>query len=131
MRSRYTAYTQGTIDYVVDTHDPASRDDVDRDAAGKWSESAEWLGLEIVDTEAGGEGDDAGVVEFIATYQVEGVEHKHHERSTFLRDDGRWYYKDGDMVKPRPVVRDQPKVGRNEPCPCGSGKKFKKCCGKA
>jgi len=34
---------------------------------------------------------------------------------------------------PRPVtiVRDVPKVGRNDPCPCGSGKKYKKCCGKA
>ena len=30
---------------------------------------------------------------------------------------------------PQPYVRDQPKVGRNEPCVCGSGKKFKKCCG--
>jgi preprotein translocase subunit SecA len=29
-----------------------------------------------------------------------------------------------------PVRRDVPKVGRNEPCPCGSGKKFKNCCGK-
>jgi len=28
-----------------------------------------------------------------------------------------------------PFVREQPKVGRNDPCPCGSGKKFKKCCG--
>ena len=33
-------------------------------------------------------------------------------------------------VKPRPVVRDHPKVGRNDPCPCGSGKKYKKCCGR-
>ncbi|MFP4380267.1 MAG: preprotein translocase subunit SecA [Candidatus Sumerlaeia bacterium] len=31
--------------------------------------------------------------------------------------------------KPRTFVRDQPKVGRNDPCPCGSGKKYKKCCG--
>ena len=30
----------------------------------------------------------------------------------------------------KPVVRDEPKVGRNDPCPCGSGKKYKKCCGK-
>jgi len=31
--------------------------------------------------------------------------------------------------KPATVKRDQPKVGRNDPCPCGSGKKYKKCCG--
>lgn len=30
---------------------------------------------------------------------------------------------------PAPVVRQGPKVGRNDPCPCGSGRKFKKCCG--
>ncbi len=29
----------------------------------------------------------------------------------------------------QPIVREQPKVGRNDPCPCGSGKKYKKCCG--
>ncbi|MCA9066876.1 MAG: SEC-C domain-containing protein, partial [Planctomycetaceae bacterium] len=29
-----------------------------------------------------------------------------------------------------PIVNDEPKVGRNDPCPCGSGKKYKKCCGK-
>jgi len=30
--------------------------------------------------------------------------------------------------KPKPIRRDQPKVGRNDPCPCGSGKKYKQCC---
>jgi preprotein translocase subunit SecA len=30
----------------------------------------------------------------------------------------------------QPYVREQPKIGRNEPCPCGSGKKYKKCCGR-
>ena len=29
----------------------------------------------------------------------------------------------------QPIIRDQPKIGRNDPCSCGSGKKFKKCCG--
>ncbi|MFB6240325.1 MAG: SEC-C metal-binding domain-containing protein, partial [Gemmatimonadota bacterium] len=33
----------------------------------------------------------------------------------------------GEPVAPQPVRRE--KVGRNEPCPCGSGKKYKKCCG--
>jgi uncharacterized protein YecA (UPF0149 family) len=34
------------------------------------------------------------------------------------------------MVKPKPVVREGPKVGRNDPCPCGSGQKYKKCHGR-
>ncbi len=32
--------------------------------------------------------------------------------------------------KPQPIVNNGPKVGRNDPCPCGSGKKYKNCCGK-
>jgi preprotein translocase subunit SecA len=36
----------------------------------------------------------------------------------------------GPAPTPRTVVREQPKVGRNEPCPCGSGRKYKQCCGK-
>jgi SEC-C motif-containing protein len=130
MRSRYVAYTMEETGYIVDTHDAATRDDVDVEAAEAWAKQAEWHGLEIVDTEGGGENDEQGVVEFIARYAVEGVEHKHHERSRFKKDDGRWYYVDGDMVKPRPVKREGKKVGRNEPCPCGSGKKYKRCCGR-
>ena len=55
---------------------------------------------------------------------------QHHERAEFSRIDGRWFYIDGEMIKAKPVVREAPKVGRNEPCPCGSGKKYKKCCGR-
>jgi preprotein translocase subunit SecA len=36
----------------------------------------------------------------------------------------------GEGARPQTFRREQPKVGRNDPCPCGSGKKFKKCCGK-
>jgi preprotein translocase subunit SecA len=35
----------------------------------------------------------------------------------------------GEAAKPKTIVREAPKVGRNDPCPCGSGKKYKKCCG--
>ncbi len=129
MRARYSAYVLGEVDYVLATHDPSNREGVDREATETWSKQAEWRGLEIVDRQAGGPGDDAGVVEFIARYQVKGQDLSHHERSRFKKVDGTWFYLDGDMVKAKPVQRDQPKVGRNEPCPCGSGKKFKKCHG--
>ena len=131
MRARYSAYTQGEIDFIVDSHDPETADQVDRDASASWSKKAEWLGLEIVSTEAGGAGDDRGKVEFIARYRMEGADLAHHEHAEFRRHEGGWVYVDGEMVKPKPVVRDQPKVGRNEPCPCQSGKKYKKCCGAA
>lgn len=128
MRARYSAYVLGEVDYVLGTHAPDSREGVDRAATEQWSKQAEWRGLEIVATEKGGAADDTGVVEFIARYQVKGQDLSHHERSRFVKVDGRWYYGDGDMVKARPV-RAEAKVGRNEPCPCGSGRKFKKCHG--
>jgi SEC-C motif-containing protein len=129
MRSRYTAYVVEDIDYIVATHDPATAGEIDREGAAKWAHDSEWEGLEIVDTVAGGAGDDRGEVEFIARYRAQGHLLSYHERATFERIDGQWYFMDGEMVKAKPKTREQPKVGRNEPCPCGSGKKYKKCHG--
>jgi SEC-C motif-containing protein len=130
MRSRYTAYAIQEIDYLEATHDPKTVKNMDREDTEKWAKEAKWEGLEIVETEAGGPEDETGVVEFIARYESDGNSIGHHERSTFRKIDGAWFYVDGDMVKPKPVKRETPKVGRNEPCPCGSGKKYKKCCGR-
>jgi len=129
MRSRYTAFALGDIDYIVKTVHPDHRDDVDREAAEKWSSDADWQGLEIVKTGGGGPDDDTGFVEFIARYTMDGSDSEHHEHAQFSKKDGVWFFEDGRIVKSQPVVRDAPKVGRNEPCPCGSGKKYKKCCG--
>ena len=129
MRSRYSAYVMGQIQYIAKTHLETGQDDFDVEAARKWSEESDWKGLEIVQVEKGGPKDEEGVVEFMASYISEGVLHKHHERSHFIKADGKWLYKEGDIVTASPVRRSQPKVGRNDPCPCGSGKKYKKCCG--
>jgi len=131
MRSRYSAYTIQNIDYILSTHQENPDDQVDRESTEKWAAESEWVGLEVVESVAGGAGDDEGIVEFIARYRLQGTDAAHHERARFGRADGRWQYVDGEMVKPKPVVRDTPKVGRNEPCPCGSGKKYKRCCGAA
>ena len=87
-------------------------------------------GLEIVETTEGGPDDDTGTVEFIAKFKQNGQEIKHHELASFEKIDGKWIFMDGEVPKPKQVIRETQKVGRNEPCPCGSGKKFKKCCGK-
>jgi len=87
------------------------------------------LKLEIVDTTGGGADDDEGTVEFIATYRQKGVTHNHHEVGEFRRHKGCWYYTDGKMVTPGTQRNEGPRTGRNDPCPCGSGKKYKKCCG--
>jgi SEC-C motif domain protein len=96
MRSRYTAYVRGAIDYLLDTRDPSTRGDVDVKAVTKWSKQTLWLGLEIVATERGGKGDREGVVEFIARGSTLGRPFAQRERSRFRRGgDGRWYYLDG------------------------------------
>lgn len=128
MASRFVAYATHAIDYLLETHDPKTRSQTDRKATEDWSRRADWRSLEILSTEAGGAEDEEGRVEFIARYAMEGVEHAHHERSLFRKTDGRWYFITGDKVSAPPVRRATEKVGRNDPCPCGSGKKYKKCC---
>lgn len=129
MRARYSAYATNQTDFVVATHDPETRDELDIKATRRWAEGNEWLGLEIFETEAGGPDDDEGEVEFEVTFSDErGRTQLHHERSEFVRREGRWFFHDGEIVVRKPVRSE--KVGRNEPCPCGSGKKYKKCHGR-
>lgn len=130
MRSRYTAYVRVDMDHIMGTHDPATRGSVDRALTEKWSREAEWLGLTILGREAGGPHDQEGRVEFAAHYRAKGHELVHREHSRFRRIDGRWFYVDGKLTKGDPV-KAAPKVERNAPCPCGSGKKYKKCHGAA
>lgn len=129
MRARYSAFASGNIDFLRESQEPAGRDEFDPDAAQQWSKSAEWKGFEVLNTEAGGPDDDEGVVEFVAHYAVEGTDHRHHEVATFTRLEGKWYFVDGVVAGPGTFKREAPKVGRNDPCPCGSGKKYKKCHG--
>ena len=129
MASRYVAYATGAIDYVIATHDPATRKEIDRKSAENWSRSAEWSGLEIVSTTQGGAQDDSGEVEFVARYTMNGLAKVHQERAIFRRIDGVWYFIDGEVKPEQPIRRAAPKLGRNDACSCGSGKKYKKCCG--
>jgi SEC-C motif-containing protein len=130
MRARYSAFAEQDVDFISNSLHPNHRHDHDAEATRRWAANSDWLGLEIVSVEQGQEPDEEGVVEFIATFKEKGVTRHHHERSRFRKEDGRWYFVDGDMVLPQTRVNEGPKVGRNDPCPCGSGKKFKKCCGK-
>src|SRR5512143_2035945 len=72
MRSRYTAFVRGAIDYLMETHDESKRATVDRGSLAAWSRDTLWLGLEIVATEKGGETDSEGFVEFIARGATKG-----------------------------------------------------------
>ena len=46
----------------------------------------------------------------------------------FRKEGDEWFYVEGNVYAKQPVRRETPKIGRNDPCPCGSGKKYKKCC---
>jgi SEC-C motif-containing protein len=128
MRARYTAYVVGDIEFLGASLVESDRGAFDADGAKEWSRKADWQGLEILSTEGGGPDDTEGVVEFVARYHIEDVEQAHHERAKFKMESGAWHYAGGRMIGVDPYRREEPKVGRNEPCPCGSGKKFKKCC---
>jgi len=130
MRSRYTAYAKCDIDYIASTYDPDSKDEMDRKTTEAWSKQSEWLGLEVLKTEKGTAEDDTGVVEFLARYKIKNTTINHRERATFRKANGRWVFVDGQEISGPPVVNEGPRIGRNDACPCGSGKKYKKCCGK-
>jgi len=128
MRSRYTAYAMGKVDYIAATHAPEAQEDFDQAGSEEMSRKVKWKGLTIEATTGGGPDDETGTVTFAARFAAQGQEQMHREISTFRKEDGRWYYVDGD-VNPTLPPRRVEKIGRNEPCPCGSGKKYKKCCG--
>ncbi len=144
MRSRYTAFSQGAYDYIGKTFALPSQAEAHAKGAQDWASSGTFKRLKVVSTTQGGEGDRRGLVEFVATYTQGGETWDHHEESRFERNaTGHWAYAGGDGHRHREgeahhhhhnhggetVRRDEPKIGRNDPCPCGSGKKFKKCCG--
>lgn len=129
MRSRYTAFTLGNLDYIDGTHASDMDEPFDRAQGQAMIDEFQWRGLEIVRLKDGGPTDQTGEVEFIARFRSGGQKGIHHERATFKRENGRWVYVDGEInPKAATVVREN-KVGRNDPCPCGSGKKYKKCHG--
>ncbi len=90
MRSRFEAFRDADSDWLLASWHPSTRpESLDLRA------NPRWRGLQILDVVDGGEQDDTGVVEFRATYVVPGVGVRaQHDRSRFVREDGRWYYLD-------------------------------------
>ncbi len=128
MRSRYAAYVKVETDYIFDTTHPEHRKDYDHKGTKEWAESSEWEGLKIVEVSAGGSDDHDGTVEFVARYRDKGERREHQEIAQFKKEKGKWFFTEGKMAGNKPIISS--KVGRNEPCTCGSGQKYKKCCGK-
>lgn len=128
MRARYSAHCLRNYTYLVDSTHPDHRDGVSEDEVSQWASHVVWTGLEV-HSASPGETDDQGNVSFTAHFTIKDTPQELREDATFTRHDGNWYYVDGHVYGQEPYVREEPRVGRNEPCPCGSGKKYKKCCG--
>ncbi len=119
MRSRYSAFALGNVDYLIATwHPDCNAVQWRSEISGNFA-NTQWLGLAILQTTEIKQSDE-GYVEFIARFFDKAKQRPGfiHERSRFVRMAERWYYVDGVHKLP----------ARNDPCPCGSGKKYKKCC---
>ena len=130
MRARYSAYVTEHVQFLKQSSTVAAQADFNEQTAQAWSRTARWHGLEIIRTEKGQPADDTGIVEFRATYTANDEFCNHHEIATFVKENGVWKFEDGQLVGETPIKRTEKKIGRNDVCPCGSGKKYKKCCGK-
>ncbi len=118
MRSRYSAFVLQNEEWLSASWHPDHRSD-----GPLVDPSIRWLGLEVIASDLG---EDRATVEFEARLLAAGTVDAVHERSEFVREQGRWYYTRGSGLAAR---FDAWKPGRNETCPCGSGRKFKRCCG--
>lgn len=118
MRSRYTAFVHRHEQHILASWHSRTRPQ----ALNFDDHPVIWLGLQIHECHDGSKSDSRGTVEFTSSYLENGQLCSLREKSEFLKEDELWFYLRGECS-----VKRQ-KVERNRPCPCGSGKKFKKCC---
>ena len=127
MRSRFTAHVVRDYQHLHRTDLETARQPYgEEDPSG---EEPNWTRLVVHAHEAGAKPDTA-FVDFSAYYEAGEVENALHEKAEFVRKDDTWFYTRAVRTGPAPLKSAQPKIGRNEPCPCGSGKKYKHCCGR-
>jgi len=115
MRSRYSAYVLANGEYLIYSSAKQNRYADDIALIKEFSNSVEWLGLDVLHVTV-------NTVEFRAYYRDGESIKVLHEKSNFIQEEGLWKYADGELYNS--------KVQRNDNCPCGSGKKYKKCCGR-
>jgi len=113
MRSRYCAYVEANGAYLVYSSVKENQFQEDIQLIEEFANSVQWLKLDVLHVTKNN-------VEFKAYYRDKNGIQLLHEKSNFIQEDGIWKYKDGDLFSS--------KIERNELCPCGSGKKYKKCC---
>jgi SEC-C motif domain protein len=100
MRSRYSAFVVGDINYLENTMRPPASLDFDEEGTEEWAQSLRWLGLKVIGSQLRMGGQQAAV-EFVASFVEHGKPQYLHERSLFKQHKGRWYY-----VSKRPARHD-------------------------
>jgi SEC-C motif-containing protein len=124
VRARYTAFARRELDYVDRTHAPEVRADFNRAEAERVANECRFLSLRIHRAEESG---DTAEVEFVTHLRRGPSAVNQSAVSLFRREGGEWFYT-GPKRAPQAAPVHVEKHGRNDPCPCGSGKKYKKCC---
>ncbi|MGP4789382.1 YchJ family protein [Psychrobacter sp. 1Y11] len=124
MRTRYSAFVLVKPEYIVKTTVPAQQSLLDVAAIEEWARQTPWAGLEIV-RHTPKLGKRHAQVEFKAYFDTPDGQQAHHERSTFVKvkeesNNERWCFLDPTVAMT---------VSQKQPCICGSGEKFKRCCG--
>jgi SEC-C motif-containing protein len=120
MRTRYSAFVLLKPDYIVKTTVLAQQALLDTKSIEQWARETNWAGLEIV-KHTPNLGKRHAQVEFKAFYtKQDGQQAAHHELSSFVCIERRWYFLDSTV---------EMDVSQKQPCICGSGEKFKRCCG--
>lgn len=99
MQSRYVAFTRANGDYLMRSHSSKTRPVKERKNIEKWAKSVTWMGLTILQTQAGKANDEMGYVEFKALYLENGTLQQIHEKSLFERENGKWVYVSGVHLK--------------------------------
>ncbi len=120
MKSRYSAFCTQEIDYLCVTCSSKAIVNNAKEDVAQFAQAAKFTNLEIIESQCELT---PAVVEFKAHYLYDNALCCIHERSTFVKEGGTWRYDEGELFSTSDV-----KLSRNDACPCGSGKKFKKCC---
>jgi SEC-C motif-containing protein len=128
MRARFTGHVANANEFLHYSYLPTSRQPFVPDSEVS---PLAWTRLVIHSHEPEVK-PNVSYVDFTAYYNEGEAQGALHEKSEFQRIDGRWLFTRTLRQGPAPIKSTTPKVGRNDPCPCGSGKKYKQCClGKA
>lgn len=119
MRSRFSAYCIGDYHYIVATYSETQRQALTEHDIQSSAIGIIWFALKVNATDNA-----LNTVEFSAYYREGNKIGVLHETSRFVLENGRWRYQDGVIHTDSSSI----KIGRNDPCPCQSDKKFKHCC---